>query len=192
MSIYLVASHWAPKGWCFRNLWSQGWFQELNGWIYAFPEIPTLLCGPNWTVTTMSNEVIFNHPVFHFRPRQVPRATLRFSHTWGLGGAALVLMAQKLVTGIPQTPPVRKCLFWSTANCENPDIHRWNIYPQRFIHRKTLNSANRYIHHCLASCRHWFYRSSPALQSRWGSSVQPVLHYVCRAGPAAPRVNGSK
>lgn len=44
--------------------------------------------------------MIFNHPFFHFRPRKVPALTIRFNHTWGLGGAALVLILMLLSSGI--------------------------------------------------------------------------------------------
>jgi len=44
--------------------------------------------------------VIFNHPFFHFRPREVPGQVARFNHTWGLGGAALVLILLLFTTGI--------------------------------------------------------------------------------------------
>ncbi|MBT7153322.1 MAG: cytochrome bc complex cytochrome b subunit [Deltaproteobacteria bacterium] len=44
--------------------------------------------------------MIFNHPFFHFRPRQVPKRVLRFNHTWGLGGAALVLVILLFASGI--------------------------------------------------------------------------------------------
>jgi quinol-cytochrome oxidoreductase complex cytochrome b subunit len=37
--------------------------------------------------------------VLHLRPVRVPAATLRFTHTFGLGGASLVLLAILLVTG---------------------------------------------------------------------------------------------
>ena len=38
--------------------------------------------------------------VFHFRPRRVPLAAARFSHTFGLGGIALVLVMLLFCTGM--------------------------------------------------------------------------------------------
>jgi len=38
--------------------------------------------------------------VFHFRPRTVPEASIRFTHTFGLGGIALVLVALLFSTGL--------------------------------------------------------------------------------------------
>ncbi len=44
--------------------------------------------------------MIFKNPLFHFRPRKVPSTSLRFTHTWGLGGAALVLICLLFVSGV--------------------------------------------------------------------------------------------
>ncbi|MEN8189816.1 MAG: cytochrome b N-terminal domain-containing protein [Thermodesulfobacteriota bacterium] len=38
--------------------------------------------------------------LLHFRPRRIPRAALRFSLTWGLGGMAALLIVQQLVSGL--------------------------------------------------------------------------------------------
>lgn len=38
--------------------------------------------------------------LFHFRPKQIPAATLKFTLTWGLGGMAAVLIFNQLATGI--------------------------------------------------------------------------------------------
>jgi len=38
--------------------------------------------------------------VFHFRPRSVPEAAARFTHTWGLGGTAFVLIMLLFGTGL--------------------------------------------------------------------------------------------
>jgi quinol-cytochrome oxidoreductase complex cytochrome b subunit len=43
---------------------------------------------------------LFNSLVLHFRPRTVPRRTLKFSLTWGLGGMAVVLVAVLFTTGL--------------------------------------------------------------------------------------------
>jgi quinol-cytochrome oxidoreductase complex cytochrome b subunit len=41
-----------------------------------------------------------NNLILHFRPRTVPRKTLKFTFTWGLGGMALVLVLLLAGTGI--------------------------------------------------------------------------------------------
>ena len=38
--------------------------------------------------------------VFHFRPRMVPEEAARFTHTWGLGGIAMVLVLLLFSTGL--------------------------------------------------------------------------------------------
>ena len=38
--------------------------------------------------------------VFHFRPRRIPREAARLTHTWGLGGIALVLVLLLFSTGL--------------------------------------------------------------------------------------------
>jgi len=38
--------------------------------------------------------------IFHIRPRKVPAPALRFTLTWGLGGAAVLLVVLQLVTGL--------------------------------------------------------------------------------------------
>ena len=44
--------------------------------------------------------VVFNTLVLHLRPTQLPLATMRFSHTFGLGGMSLVLVLLLFATGI--------------------------------------------------------------------------------------------
>ena len=44
--------------------------------------------------------IVFNTLVLHFRPTQLPEKTLRFSHTFGLGGMSLVLILLLFATGI--------------------------------------------------------------------------------------------
>jgi len=44
--------------------------------------------------------VRFNNLILHFRPRTVPRETLKFTFTWGLGGMALVLVLLLAATGV--------------------------------------------------------------------------------------------
>ena len=44
--------------------------------------------------------VVFNTLLLHFRPTQLPERTLRFTHTFGLGGMSLVLVLLLFATGI--------------------------------------------------------------------------------------------
>ena len=44
--------------------------------------------------------VVFNTLLLHFRPTQLPEKTLRFTHTFGLGGMSLVLVLLLFATGI--------------------------------------------------------------------------------------------
>ncbi len=43
---------------------------------------------------------VFNNLVLHLHPPVVPEKTLKFTHTWGLGGMAVVLVMLLAVTGI--------------------------------------------------------------------------------------------
>ncbi len=43
---------------------------------------------------------LFNSLLLHFRPKAVPRRTLKFTLTWGLGGMAVVLVGMLFVTGL--------------------------------------------------------------------------------------------
>jgi quinol-cytochrome oxidoreductase complex cytochrome b subunit len=43
---------------------------------------------------------LFNSLLLHFRPKAVPRRTLKFTLTWGLGGMAAVLVGMLFVTGL--------------------------------------------------------------------------------------------
>jgi quinol-cytochrome oxidoreductase complex cytochrome b subunit len=47
-----------------------------------------------------SSRTFFNNLIFHFRPRAVPEKTLKFTHTWGLGGMAAVLVLLQIGTGM--------------------------------------------------------------------------------------------
>ena len=47
-----------------------------------------------------SSRTFFNNLIFHFRPRTVPEKTLKFTHTWGLGGMATVLVLLQIGTGM--------------------------------------------------------------------------------------------
>ena len=44
--------------------------------------------------------VVFNTLLLHFRPTQLPEKTLRYTHTFGLGGMSLVLILLLFATGI--------------------------------------------------------------------------------------------
>jgi quinol-cytochrome oxidoreductase complex cytochrome b subunit len=44
--------------------------------------------------------VVFHHLVLHWRPIRLPESTLRYTHTWGLGGMSLVLVTMLAATGI--------------------------------------------------------------------------------------------
>jgi quinol-cytochrome oxidoreductase complex cytochrome b subunit len=44
--------------------------------------------------------VVFNHWILHARPVRVPTKTLRYTHTWGLGGMSLVLFLLLAATGV--------------------------------------------------------------------------------------------
>jgi len=49
--------------------------------------------GPLWPRSDRERAwVVFNHLVLHFRPIRLPEKTLRYTHTWGLGGMCLVLL----------------------------------------------------------------------------------------------------
>ena len=44
--------------------------------------------------------VVLDHLVFHARPVRLPERTMKFTHTWGLGGMSLVLFTLLLLTGV--------------------------------------------------------------------------------------------
>ncbi len=44
--------------------------------------------------------VVFNHLILHFRPVRLPQKTLKYTHTWGLGGMSFVLFLLLTATGI--------------------------------------------------------------------------------------------
>jgi quinol-cytochrome oxidoreductase complex cytochrome b subunit len=49
--------------------------------------------GPLWPRSDRERAwVVFNHLVLHFRPIRLPEKTLRYTHTFGLGGMCLVLL----------------------------------------------------------------------------------------------------
>jgi quinol-cytochrome oxidoreductase complex cytochrome b subunit len=41
-----------------------------------------------------------NSFLYHLHPPRVPQAVLKFTHTWGLGGSALVLVLMQILTGV--------------------------------------------------------------------------------------------
>jgi len=44
--------------------------------------------------------VVFNHLILHFRPVRLPASTIRYTHTFGLGGMSLVLVLLLAATGL--------------------------------------------------------------------------------------------
>ena len=60
--------------------------------IFRGPVIPRTDRERRW--------VVFNHLVLHLRPMRLPASTLRYTHTFGLGGMSLVLVSLLLVTGV--------------------------------------------------------------------------------------------
>ena len=44
--------------------------------------------------------VVLNHLILHFRPTSLPVKTLKYTHTFGLGGMSLVLVTVLFATGI--------------------------------------------------------------------------------------------
>jgi len=45
-------------------------------------------------------QIVFNHLVLHFRPIRVPEKTIRYTHTFGLGGMSMVLFLLLAATGV--------------------------------------------------------------------------------------------
>ncbi len=60
--------------------------------VFRGPIVPTSDRDRRW--------IVFNTLVLHFRPTQLPVKTLRFTHTFGLGGMSLVLILLLFATGI--------------------------------------------------------------------------------------------
>jgi quinol-cytochrome oxidoreductase complex cytochrome b subunit len=67
---------------------SAGLFYRMWRSIFPAPVRPT------------SKQSLLRTLLFHFRPRTVPEATLRFTLSWGLGGMAAVLVFLQLATGV--------------------------------------------------------------------------------------------
>ena len=56
---------------------------------------------PLWPRSDADRKTLVVHTfMLHFRPVQVPRRTLRYTHTFGLGGMAAVLFGMLTVTGV--------------------------------------------------------------------------------------------
>jgi len=80
---------------------------------------------------------LFNGLLLHFRPLTVPRRTLRFTLTWGLGGMALVLVTMLFATGLMLKfvyQPVPDRAYESIVHLQNTvyfgqlirNIHHWS------------------------------------------------------------------
>jgi quinol-cytochrome oxidoreductase complex cytochrome b subunit len=50
--------------------------------------------------STDRKRIVLNHLVLHFRPIQLPEKTLKYTHTFGLGGMSLVLVILLALTGV--------------------------------------------------------------------------------------------
>lgn len=63
-------------------------------WLSVFrgPVVPATDRDRRW--------IVFNTLLLHFRPTQLPERTLRFTHTFGLGGMSMVLVLLLFATGI--------------------------------------------------------------------------------------------
>ena len=67
-------------------------FSRIRGSIFRAPIFP-------------QNELerkkfLLNNLILHFRPRTIPEQTLKFTHTWGLGGMAALLIILQFGTGL--------------------------------------------------------------------------------------------
>lgn len=80
---------------------------------------------------------LFNSLLLHFRPQAVPRRTLKFTLTWGLGGMALVLVLMLFATGLMLKfayQPVPDRAYESIVHLQNAvyfgqlirNIHHWS------------------------------------------------------------------
>jgi quinol-cytochrome oxidoreductase complex cytochrome b subunit len=68
------------------------WPRRVWKSIFRGPVVPTTDRDRRW--------VVFHHLVLHFRPTQLPAKTIRYTHTFGLGGMSLVLFATLLCSGV--------------------------------------------------------------------------------------------
>ncbi len=80
---------------------------------------------------------LFNSLLLHFRPKTVPRRTLKFTLTWGLGGMAVVLVVMLFTTGLMLKfayQPVPDRAYESIVRLQNAvyfgqlirNIHHWS------------------------------------------------------------------
>ena len=80
---------------------------------------------------------LFNSLLLHFRPKVVPRRTLKFTLTWGLGGMTVVLVGMLFVTGLMLKfayQPVPDQAYASIVDLQNTvlfgrlirNIHHWS------------------------------------------------------------------
>jgi quinol-cytochrome oxidoreductase complex cytochrome b subunit len=80
---------------------------------------------------------LFNSLLLHFRPKTVPRQTLKFTLTWGLGGMAVVLVGMLFITGLMlkfSYQPVPDQSYASIVDLQNTvlfgrlirNIHHWS------------------------------------------------------------------
>jgi quinol-cytochrome oxidoreductase complex cytochrome b subunit len=80
---------------------------------------------------------LFNSLLLHFRPKVVPRRTLKFTLTWGLGGMAVVLVGMLFITGLMLKfayQPVPDQSYASIVDLQNTvlfgrlirNIHHWS------------------------------------------------------------------
>ncbi len=69
-----------------------GLFRRIRRSVFRGPIVPANDHDRRW--------LVFNTLVLHSRPTQLPEKTLRFTHTFGLGGMSLVLVLLLFATGV--------------------------------------------------------------------------------------------
>ena len=50
---------------------------------------------------TDRKKIVFNHLILHFRPIRVPEKTIRYTHTFGLGGMSATFGGWRTSSGTP-------------------------------------------------------------------------------------------
>ncbi len=102
--------------------------------------------------------------LFHFRPRRIPRNALRFNLTWGLGGMAVLMVLQQLVSGILLTffyEPTPLQAYVSVQHIQNTvfmgrllrNLHHWTghaLLVVVFLHLLRVFVSKAYV-----PPRHW-------------------------------------
>jgi quinol-cytochrome oxidoreductase complex cytochrome b subunit len=89
------------------------------------------------TIDRQRYRQLFNSLLLHFRPQTVPRRTLKFTLTWGLGGMAVVLVGMAFTTGLMLKfvyQPVPDRAYESIVHLQNAvyfgqlirNIHHWS------------------------------------------------------------------